>query len=169
MTIADRVVQLHPVVLMISFFATIVLGSVALPLSEVAPVLPLVRGIFLGGMMGLMSGWLWAVYRISKRAVGRGRPGVWDWSFAASPLIALIAGLAGWSTHNSPAAFAIFAGLFVNITLAAKGLENADDSRGKASVSQILTTAIVMYFGPIGGFWILDRKIRRVASTTATA
>ena len=166
---AEHGVRLNPTVLTISVLASFILHRVAALFLGIGPILALVQGLLLGSAIGILSGWLWAIYSVSRRAVGRGRSGVSDWSFVVAPLIALIAGLAGGSTRNSPATLAIFAGLFVSLTLAAKGLENADDPNHNASVARILTTAIIMYFGPVGGAWILDRKIRRVASMATDA
>ena len=79
------------------------------------------------------------------------------------PVVAFAAGFAGWSTNNSPAAFAIFASLFVGLSRAAKTLENVDATNGNASVGRMLTTALLMYLAPFG-VWVLRPKILRVAA-----
>ena len=63
---------------------------------------------------------------------------------------------------NSPVAFAIFAALFVGLTMSAKTLEKADAPDGNPSVGRMLATFLLMYFAPIG-VWVLRSKIIRAS------
>lgn len=107
-----------------------------------------------------MLGWIWAVFHASNGVLPHPRSPYWGWVCAAPPAIVLVAGAAGWSTHNSPSAFAFFIGLFVAIWLAATALEKAQESDGKPTAGQVFGTGALMYFIPVG-VWVLRARILR--------
>lgn len=157
--IAQRVVRWHPIVLT----GVLLAGLIAqLSVSDLA-VRPLAKGVLMLTPVGPMCLWLWAVFSVASRASPTVISGSWDWVFALPPAIAVSAGLAGWSTHNSLAASAVFLSLFVALSLSAKTLENVDAVSGNASVGRLLATALLMYLAPIG-MWVLHAKILRVAA-----
>ena len=127
-----------------------------------ATVAPLAKGALTAIPIGAMSCWWWAVLVVARNGVRQPSSNRWDWLFVVPPLLALIAGLAGWPTENSPVAFAIFAALFVGLTMSAKTLEKADAPDGNPSVGRMLATFLLMYFAPIG-VWVLRSKIIRVS------
>ena len=151
--IARQVARGHPavltLVLIVLFAAQIVTSSGTMS--------PLLRGALMAFPLGAMCGWWWAVLVVARDGVGR-----WDWVFVMPPLLALIAGFAGWPTVNSPVAFAIFFAVFVALTMAAKTLEKADAPDGDPSVGRMLATFLLMYLAPLG-VWVLHSKIIRVA------
>ncbi len=117
--------------------------------------------------IGAMCVWWWAVLVVARNGSKPSGPGRWDWVFAIPPLLTLVAGLAGWPTENSPAAFAIFMAIIVALTMSAKTLEKADAPDGDLSVGRMLATFILMYLAPLG-VWILRAKILRVAERSPT-
>jgi hypothetical protein len=156
--LAQRIVGLHPIVL------TTVVVAVALAQLVIlgSNVSALARGTFMLAFLGPMCIWLWAVFHTAGRASSKVVSSFWEWVFAASPAMAFTAGVAGWSTHNSPAAYAIFLSLFIGLAMAAKTLESADAANGSASIGRMLVTALLMYLFPIG-VWVLRPKVLRVA------
>lgn len=157
--IAQRVVRWHPVILTL-----VLLAGLAAQLSVLNSDLPpSARGLLMLFPPGPVCLWLWAVFSVARRASLNAHSAYWEWVFAFPPAISLCAGLAGWSTNNSPAAFAVFLSLFVGLSLSAKTLENVDAPGGSASVGRMLATALLMYFAPIG-MWVLHSKILRVAA-----
>ena len=157
--IAQWIARWHPIILTAAFLAgalaQLAFAGVTLP--------PMARGVLMLTSIGPLCLWLWAVFRVSRRASATAISGRWEWVFAIPPVVAFAAGFAGWSTNNSPAAFAIFASLFVGLSRAAKTLENVDATNGNASVGRMLTTALLMYLAPLG-VWVLRPKILRVAA-----
>jgi len=141
--------------LLVSVVAQMIASGVALP--------PVARGALISLPIGLICGWLWAVFNVSRHASLTPISPYWDWIFAVPPAVALAAGLAGWSTQNSPAAFAIFLALFVGLSLAAKTLERVDAANDAPSIGRMLGTAVLMYFAPVG-VWVLRGKILRVTA-----
>lgn len=159
--IAHRIARWHPIILT----AVFLVGTLA-QLSVFSLTLsPLARGILMLTPLGPMCIWLWAVFRVARRASETPIPSHREWVFAIPPVIAFAAGFAGWSTNNSPAAFAIFLSLFVGLSWAAKTLENVDAANGNASIGRMLATALLMYLAPLG-VWVLRPKILRVAART---
>ena len=160
--IAQRVVRWHPViltlVLLAGLLAQLSVSGLDLP--------PFARGVLMLFPLGPMCLWLWAVFSVARCTSLNAPSGYWEWVFALPPAIALCAGLAGWSTNNSPAAFAVFMSLFVGLSLSAKTLENVDAPGGSASVGRMLATALLMYLAPIG-MWVLRPKILRVAARSS--
>jgi len=123
---------------------------------------PFLKGALTAFPIGAMCGWWWAVLVVARDGVSQPGSGRWDWVFVTPPLLALIAGLAGWPTENSPVAFAIFFAIFVALTMSAKTLEKADAPDGDPSVGRMLATFLLMYLAPLG-VWVLRSKIMRVA------
>jgi hypothetical protein len=156
---AHQIARLHPIILTTILIAGLVvqMGTTGLSLS------PLARGVLMLTPLGPMCVWLWAIFHVSKLGSVAPVSNQREWVFILPPLIAFAGGLAGWSTHNSPAAFAIFLSLFVGISWTAKTLENVDAPTGKATIGRMIATAILMYFAPIGA-WVLRPKILRVAA-----
>ena len=156
--IARQVAQSHPAVLtfvLVVFYAAQIVASIG-------TISPLLRGALMAFPLGAMCGWWWAVLVVARDGVSR-----WDWVFVMPPLLALISGLAGWPTGNSPLAFAAFFAIFVGLTMASKTLEKADASDGNPSVGRMLATFLLMYFAPVG-VWVLRAKINRVADRSPT-
>ena len=156
---AKHIARWHPGVLttlmLVSFVAQMIASGVAVP--------PVARGVLISLPIGLICGWLWAVFNVSRHASLTPISPYWDSIFAIPPAVALAAGLTGWSTQNSPASFAIFLALFIGLSLAAKTLERVDAANGAPSVGRMLGTAALMYFAPVG-VWVLRAKILRVTS-----
>lgn len=129
---------------------------------------PVARGVLMAFPLAIMCGWLWAICQVARPAVTDtmrlGASGI----FIAPPLIALVAGLASWSTNNSPAAFAIFGFLFVGLWLSGSALERADRAPERAPIGPMLGNALLMYFSFVG-VWVLRAKILRVADRAAAA
>lgn len=159
--IAQRLARGHPailtIVLLICFATQFVMAS--------ETVTPIATGALRAAPIGMMCCWWWAVFVVARASVQQTSSGRWDWLFLMPSLLAFIAGIADWPTVNSPAAFAIFAALFVALTMSAKALEKADALDGNPSVGRILATFLLMYFGVIG-VWVLRSKISRVADRT---
>lgn len=157
--IAHQLAGWHPIILTAVLLAGLVaqLGASGLTLS------PLARGVFTAAPLVVMCVWQWSVFHVSRRISVRASSGYRDWLYALPPAIALVAGTAGWSTNNSPAAFAVFVSLFVGIIQAARTLENVDAANGNASAGRMLATVLLMYLAPFG-LWILHPKILRVAA-----
>jgi hypothetical protein len=157
--IARRIVMLHPAIIS----AAIMIGY-AMPLFvQILPLHVLLKGALYVFPFVAMCTWIWAVFHVANRTLPHPRSHHWGWVFAAPPAIIFVAGSAGWSTNNSPSAFAFFISLFVAITLAAKALEKAHDPDGNPSVGRMLGTALLMYFAPVGVF-ALHGRVLRVAS-----
>ncbi len=156
--IAQRIVRWHPFILT----AVLLAGLIAQLSASDLTIPPLARGLLMLTPLGPTCVWLWAVFHVARRASPVAISAHWDWVFAFPPVISLAAGLAGWSTHNSPAASAVFLSLFVGLSLSARTLENVDAANGSASVGRLLATALLMYAAPIG-MWVLRPKILRVA------
>ncbi len=156
---AHRIARWHPIILTTILIAGLFvqMGAAGLHLS------PLARGVLLLTPLGPMCVWLWAVFHVSNLGLEAPIANQQGWVFALPPLIAFAAGMAGWSTKNSPAAFAVFLSLFVGISWAAKTLEKVDTPTGNATIGRILATAVLMYLAPIG-VWVLRPKILRVAA-----
>ena len=157
--IARRIILWHPGVLTAVFVFSLVaqLGGSGMQLP------PAANGILLSLPIAAMCGWLWAIFHVSRHASVVAMSSYKEWVFAIPPIVALMAGLAGWSTDNSPAAFAMFLSLFVGLFWTAGTLENVDAPTGSASIGRILGTGLLMYLAPIG-VWVLHTKIVRVAS-----
>ena len=156
---AQRVVRWHPAILTV-----VLLAGLLVQLSVSGLTLPpLARGILMLTPLGPMCLWLWAVFYVARRASVTVISGHWDWVFVLPPAIAFAAGIAGWSTNNSPAATMIFLSLFVGLSLSGKTLENVAAADGNAPVGRMLATVLLMYFAPIG-IWLLRSKILRVAA-----
>lgn len=155
---AQRIARWHPIILTAVFLA----GALAQVAYSGVTLPPLARGVLMLTAIGPLCIWLWAVFRVSRRASLTAISSRWEFVFAIPSVAAFAAGVAGWSTHNSPSAFAIFLSLFVALSLAAKTLENVDAANGHASVGRMLTTALLMYLAPFG-VWVLHPKILRVA------
>lgn len=156
--IARQVARGHPAVLtlvLIVFFAAQIVAS-GWTMS------PLLKGALMALPIGAMCGWWWAVLVVARGGVEQPSSGRWDWVFVTPPILALVAGLAGWPTENSPVAFAIFFAIFVALTMSAKTLEKADAPDGDPSVGRMLATFLLMYLAPLG-VWVLRSKIIRVA------
>ena len=155
---ARKVARGHPaaltVVLLVCFAAQVALTS--------SPVSPVAKGALMAAPLGAMCCWWWAVLVVAREGVRESRSNRWDWLFVVPPLLALTAGVAGWPTEDSPVAFAIFAALFVGLTMSAKTLEKADAQDGNPSVGRMLATFLLMYVAPIG-VWVLRSKIIRVS------
>lgn len=166
--IARRIARWHPIVLTLAFVAGAFLEVASLGLTPP----PLARGVLMLTSIGPLCVWLWAIFHVSRQASSAATSSYSEWVFALPPAVAFAAGVAEWSTHNSPAALAIFLGLFVALSQAAKRLENADAPDGNASVGRMLTTALLMFLAPFG-VWVLYPKVLRVAArpreTLATA
>lgn len=161
--VAGRILTLHPAVL-----TSLILVGFYLPLAtQIYAPSGVVRGVLVALPYVAMNAWIWAVFHVSNEALSRSKSIHWGWVFLAPPTVVLAAGSAGWSTDNSPSAFAFFIGLFVSITLAAKALEKAHHASGDPSVGRLLGTALLMYFAPIG-LWVLRPRILRVAARVST-
>lgn len=156
---AYRLARWHPIILTTILMAGLVvqMGAAGMDLS------PLARGVLLLTPLAPMCVWLWAVFHVSKPGPEAPVSDQRGWIFAMPPSVAFVAGVAGWSTNNSPAAFAVFLSLFVGIFWAARTLENVDAPTGSATVGRILATVILMYLAPLGA-WVLRPKILRVAA-----
>jgi hypothetical protein len=151
--------MLHPAIIS----AAIIIGFATPLFVEPLPLHFLLKGALYVFPFVAMCSWIWAVFDVANRALPRPRSPHWGWLCAAPPAITYVAGSAGWSTNNSPSAFAFFISLFVAITLAAKALEKAHDPDGNPSVGRMLGTALLMYFAPVGVF-ALRGRVLRVAS-----
>lgn len=160
--IAQTVARGHPAILTV---ALLICFAAQLGMA-VGTVAPLARGVLMAAPIGVMCLWWWASLVVARNGSNQASSGRWDWLFIMPPLIALISGLAAWSTQNSPAAFAIFASVFVVLTMAAKALEKADAPDGNPSVGRMLATFLLMYLAPIG-VWVLRSKIIRVAERSS--
>jgi len=156
--VARQVARGHPaaltVVLLVCFAAQFALTSPTAP--------PIAKGALMAAPIGVMCCWWWAVLVVARNGVREPGSNRWDWLFVVPPLLALTAGVSGWPTENSPVAFAIFAALFVGLTMSAKTLEKADAPDGNPSVGRMLATFLLMYFAPIGA-WVLRSKIIRAS------
>lgn len=156
---AKQIARWHPGVLtallLVSVVAQMIASGVALQ--------PVARGALISLPIGVICGWLWAVFNVSRHASRTPISPYWDWIFVIPPAIALAAGLAGWSTQNGPAAFVIFLALFIGLSLAAKTLERGVAINGDPSVGRMLGTAVLMYFAVVG-VWALRAKILRLTS-----
>jgi hypothetical protein len=161
---AHRIARWHPIILTTILIAGLVVQIGAAGLNPS----PLARGVLLLTPLGPICVWLWAIFHVSKLGSEAPVSNQREWIFALPPLIAFAAGVADWSTNNSPAAFAVFLSLFVGISWTAKTLENVDAPTGNVTVGRMLATAILMYLAPIGA-WVLRPKILRVAARSQVA
>jgi len=159
--IAQRIARGHPVVLTVVLLICFAVQFAV----AVETVTPIARGILMAAPIGAMCLWWWAILVVARNSSGQPGSGRWDWLFAMPPLLALIAGLAAWSTENSPTAYALFALIFILLTMSAKALEKADASNGDPSVGRMLATFLLMYLSPVG-VWVLRPKINRVTERT---
>lgn len=157
--IAHRIATWHPRVLTTALLLAFLAQAVGSDLSLTTGM----RGVLLALPIGAMCAWLWALFHLARRASPDPKSPHWEWVFVIPPAVALAAGLADWSTRNSPAAVTIFLGLFVSLSLAAKTLEKVDAAAGNPSVGRMLGTALLMHFAALG-VWVLRPRILRMAS-----
>lgn len=157
LTVAWRVMRTSPWVLSIIILAPSFVGGL-LVLSpnfhELWQVLNLL-------IIAIQVGWIWSVYTVSVAATpGQQRPGWISWIFASPPLINAIAVIAGLSLHNSPAASLFFAAFLFCIGRTAVELETADRSSTPAGIGRTLGTAALLFFAPVGVWWLRPRLLR---------
>lgn len=155
---AKRVATTHPFIIL----AAIMGGFLVSALVQSASLPPILRGILFASPFIAICGWLWAVFHISNGVLPDSKSSHWGWACAVPPVVTFMAGAAGWSTTNSPPAFAFFISFFVSIWLAARALEKANDPDLSPSVGRVMGTAVLMYFTPVG-VWVLRNKVSRVA------
>lgn len=154
-TFAHRVVRAHPGYFTAAFVGTVVAQALAMT----NPVGPAIYGLALAGPIALVCLWAWAIYSV---CTPRLKDTIVAGIFASAPLLALVAGVAGWSTNNSPTALMIFGLLFLALWLSASSLEDHYLSNGRNSLGHKLLTTLLLYFGVIG-VWVLHPRIARIA------
>ncbi len=154
-TFAERLARAHP-----GYFTAAYLGAFgAQVLAMTNPVLPTLYGLALAGPFVLICLWAWAIYNVcTPRPKAVAVAGI----FASAPLLVLVAGVAGWSTNNSPTALMIFGLLFLTLWLSASSLEDRDQSNGRGALGPKLLTTLLLYFGVVG-IWVLHPRIARIA------
>ena len=156
--IARRILMWRPIILC----AAMLIGFAAAAFVQQAALPSVVNGAVAASPFVAMCGWIWAIFQVSSCGLPGTASGLQKWIFAAPPAIVFVAVTAGWSLSNSTSAVVFFISLFVAVWLSASALEQAHDRGGKPSVGGTLSTALMMYFAPLG-VWGLRAKVLQVA------
>lgn len=161
--VAKRVVLISPWVLSIAMVAPSLLAGLLVALPNFAI---LWRSLNLLIVM-IDLGWIWSVYTVAIATMPELRRPAWiSWVFAAPPLISAIATIFDLSMNNSPGAFLFFAAFLFCIGRTAVELETADSTGAPAGMGKTLGTAALLFFAPLGVWWLRQRLLR-IANRTA--
>ncbi len=117
-------------------------------------------------LLAIDLAWIWSVYTVSVAATpGRKRPSWAVWIFALPFTVSLIATAANLSMENSLPALLFFAAFLFCLGQTAMELETADQADKPITTSKTLGTVALLFFSPVGVWWLRQRLLRIAART----